>query len=263
MTKILYVGVTVFLLLCLPLHAFYTIIITYLYVNIFVDENAVIKNIEQHVEKNKDNIKSKLCCDVSGNVYLNINDNYYLMTIDKNDDLEFYEVNKNNLEVLEKMNNLEYQKIVDSDVPTLKRKILEKMEKENNSENESDDEEDLQNYKQKMKYLQEDKYFLIENEFGENNFENENFDFYKKDGTNNIILMNKGISGFAIYDTYVRNENGDVFESIIFNNDNSYRISFYKNLNTIELNIIGSAIKKYNLIYGYDKNDIVISANKI
>lgn len=269
LSKILYISVAISLLLCLPFHIFYTMVMAHFYITTFIDANAIVEcTVQREEDKNKDKnknpIKSKLCCDTSGNIYLDINDNYYLMTIDKNDDLEFYEVNKNNLEVLENTNELKYQKIIDSDVPTLKRKVLESMEKENNSEHDSDDDEDeYQNYKHKMKYLHEDKYFLVENELGENDCENEKFDFYKKDGSDNIILMNKGISGFAIYDTYVRNECGDVFESIIFNNNNSYRVSFYKNLNTMELNIIGSIVKKYNLTYGYNKNELIIFSKKM
>lgn len=217
--------------------------------------------------ENTESIKATLCCDICGNVYLVFDNNYFLASVDRNNDLEFYKVYQDKFEELNNIDELEYEKIIDTQNSTLKQKALENIE----NEDDSDQEEDFINYKEKMKYLKEEKYYLTEKDLDfdkkpdeyDELFKEEKFNFYKRQNNNDILLLNKGIDSFAIYDTYIRNINGDVLSSIIFNNNNSYRISFYKELNIAELNIIGCEIKKYKLYYYYDENKEICISSKI
>jgi hypothetical protein len=219
----------------------------------------------------KNNITGKLYHDINGNVFVNINDIYYLVSIDKNNDIELYEIDKSKLVELENTDNLEYDKIIDTEFTSLKKKVMDKIEEDDDS----DQEETYQNYKQKIKYLNEDKYYY--SEYKEDNNcdyeicgeENEKFKFYKKENDKSILLLNRGIDSLANYDTYIREDTKNVVASLICNdnNPNSYRISFYKiennQRNLVELNIIGNAIKTYYLCYGYDGDKIELRFKKI
>jgi hypothetical protein len=218
------------------------------------------------------NILGKLYHDINGNVFINTNDTYYLISIDKNNDIELYDIDKSKLVDLPNIQNLEYDKIVDTEFTSLKRKVMDKIEEDEDS----DQEEVYQNYKQKIKYLNEDKYYYSEykeneNENGDDDYndddEFEQFKFYKKEDDNSILLLNKGLDSPANYDTYIRDGSKNVVASLICNNTNAYRISFYKMEKNqaclIELNIIGNVIKTFYLCYGYDGEQIELKCNKI
>lgn len=215
----------------------------------------------------RDNIKGKLCHDINGNIYVNIENLYYLITINKDDDIELYNIDTAKLVELKNSKYLEYDKIVDSDFTSLKKKVMDKIEQDEDS----DQEENYQNYRQKIKYLDEDKYYY--SEYKEKDIsdgeiyddEKDVFKFYKKDDKT-ILLLNMGIDSPANYDTYIRENTKNVLVSLINNNTNAYRISFYKinnnGRNLIELNIIGSTIKAYHLCYGYNDNGIELKCYK-
>ena len=213
---------------------------------------------QKKVITKRKNLVGKLCHDTFGNVYLDVKNKYFIMTIDKNNDIEFYEVNETKMAKLSNSKNLKYDKIVDTEVTSLKKKIYDDIEKNEDS----DQEEDFQNYKQKIKYLNEDKHFCKEEETNENDSENEideYFEFSKNQNNDSILLLDKGFDTFAIYDTFVWDaRNNNVVESFVFNNTNSYRISFYKKEKTIDLNIIGNIIKTYHLYYHYDDNENIV-----
>jgi hypothetical protein len=215
------------------------------------------------------NIFGKLYHDINGNVFINANNTYYLISIDKNDNIELYDIDQSKLVDLPNTQNLEYDKIIDTEFTSLKKKVMDKIEEDEDS----DQEEIYQNYKQKIKYLNEDKYYYSEYKENENDdydydeLELEQFKFYKKENDNSILLLNKGIDSPANYDTYIRDETKNVLTSLICNNTNAYRISFYKMEKNqtclVELNIIGNVIKTYYLCYGYDGKKIELSCNKI
>jgi hypothetical protein len=218
---------------------------------------------------NKENSSGKLYHDINGNVYLiikyNDEEKYYSLNIDKYNDIEFYEINKSKLIKLNNPDNIEYDFIIETEFTSLKKKTLDSIE----NDIESDHEEEFQNYQQKIKYLNEDKYYCTEyKHLSDSDNETEKFSFSKRKNNDSILLLDKGIDVLANYDTYIRDNNKNVIASIVLNSENSYRISFYPN-NSIELNTIGDNIKTYNLYYTYeynyetDKNDVLILCHKI
>lgn len=192
--------------------------------------------------------------DVNGNVYFFYNEIYYYLTINKDNDLELFEIDISKLDDLsESNNNIIYDKIInlDEETNTLKKRILEQIENDDCSDNE----EDYQNFKEKIKYFEEDKYFFSKN--GEDN-ENSNFKFYKIEGDTSILSINKGFDVLSIYDTYIRDNNKNVIASITCNSDdNYYRVSIFKN-DEITLNIIGNTTKNFII----EKNNELIIKTK-
>lgn len=187
------------------------------------------------------NVDSLLYHDINGNVYIVVNNLHYMIDIDKHNDISIENVN---LEDLYKFStdNIIFKKISHTEFSTLKKKTLEKIE----NDSESDQDENYQNFKQNIKYLNEDKYYYSEYEYEECNDDDEKFDFYKNND-NTIKLINYGSEVPAIYDTFIRDKDKNVIASLIFNNENGYRISLYDDI--IELNIIGDKIISYRLYY--------------
>ena len=190
------------------------------------------------------NITAQLFHDCFGNVFLSVDDASnisYAFTIDKNNDIEVFDVDLTKLDELIS-DDIVYDKIINVESTSLKKKILDDIE----GNEDSDQEEDFQNFKDKIKYLEEDKYLFVQN----NEIESENaFKFYKMTDNSSIQSINRGFKASAIYDTYIRDKNKNVIASLISETDeNYYRISFYNDGN-ISLNIIGDAVKNYMLEY--------------
>jgi hypothetical protein len=197
-------------------------------------------------DSNNNEIIGKWCYDVNGNVYVDVNGKFYIFEIDKNNNLEFNLIENDIFKELSDEYKVRYNKIINLETDSLKKKVLEEIDK-----SDSDRDEDYQNYRSKMKCLEEDKYYVAEN----NENENDEFDevddveykFYQKGNTNCMIFLNKGLETSAIYDTYVRDRDKNVMLSLQSDCNNSYRISIYEN-NLVELNIIGAEIKKENAL---------------
>jgi hypothetical protein len=217
----------------------------------------------------KEIISGNLYHDINGNVFINVNKKLYFMSIDRNNDIEFYEIDEDKLEILSKNKKIKYDKIIDNEFTSLKKKVMDKIENSNGSDSDCEQEE-FQNYKQKIKYLNEDKYYYLEhkdkdNTDSDNDYcndieefkQNEYFEFNKKDNDDSIMILDKGFDSLSNYDTYIRDESKNVVASLIYSNNNGYRISFYKSTSTsiLELNIIGDSIKTYQLCC-YEKNNI-------
>ena len=210
------------------------------------------------ISEQLENLEGEFCHDLNGNVFLVINNNnkqnYYSLNIDKNDEIEFYQIDPEKLVNLDNSEKMIYEKIIDSEFTSLKKKTLDSIENDDNS----DQEEDFQNYKQKIKYLNEDKYYYTNFKNENSDDENDKFNFNKKDNIDLILLIDKGIDVVANYDTYVRDKEKNVLLSLILNSGNAYRISFYNLDNNdfiIELNIIGSTIKTYKIYFNNEINE--------
>lgn len=188
-----------------------------------------------------DNVIGIWCYDVNGNVYINVNEKFYILEIGKNNNLEFNLIENDIFKELSDQYKKKCGKIFDLETESLKKKVLEEIDK-----SDSDRDEDYQNYRSKMKCLEEDKYYVAENE--ENNdssddLENTEYKFYQKGNTNCMVFLNKGLETSAIYDTYVRDKDKSVILSLQSDSNNSYRVSIYEN-HMMELNIIGSEVKR-------------------
>lgn len=210
------------------------------------------------ISEQLENLEGEFCHDLNGNVFLVLNNNnkqnYYSLNIDKNDEIEFYQIDPEKLVNLDNSEKMIYEKIIDSEFTSLKKKTLDSIENDDNS----DQEEDFQNYKQKIKYLNEDKYYYTNFKNENSDDENDKFNFNKKDNIDLILLIDKGIDVVANYDTYVRDKEKNVLLSLILNSGNAYRISFYNLDNNdfiIELNIIGSTIKTYKIYFNNEINE--------
>jgi hypothetical protein len=217
-------------------------------------------------QNSSDQINGLWCYDVNGNVYIKINDNYYSMTIDKNDDIEFYLVNNNAFKQVSNHIKIKYHAIMETSGDTLKKKILDNIENNDDCDNDMDDY--YQNYKNIKAFQEEDKYFMpLDDENNENknnslddfidyDFETCDFKFYQKNSTKSMKMLDIGLETPSIYDTYVRDHTQYVVLSMIFDGDNYYRISLFQenNNNLISLNIVGSKIRTYYLEYNINSD---------
>lgn len=207
----------------------------------------------------KDPILCKLHHDINGNVYLSHDNTLFMMSIGKNNDIEFYNISHDKLESTTNKPELIYGNIIDTEGTSLKKKTMDRIEKDDDS----DREEEYQNYQEKIKCYREDRYYCTDDRKHDSDDENEEyFDFYKKDGDNSIELMDNYFDGMSLYDTFIREQNKNVIVSLLFSNGNSYRISIYKkhddNSILLELNIVGDQIKFFDPYYCLEDNFIQI-----
>ena len=112
------------------------------------------------IEGNEGTIKGILCYDINGNVYIEINNCYHVLSIDKNNDIEFYKINNNAFKTLSNEVKIHYNDIMQVNGESLKKKILDNVE----NDSESDGDENYQNFKHEKKYCEEDKYFIPKTE---------------------------------------------------------------------------------------------------
>jgi len=199
-------------------------------------------------EKNK----IQILHDSFGNIYFkNMNKIYYL-SIGKNNEIEIYETKYND----NKYDNTSYSKIYNNENAMLKKKIMEEFE---NDDDESGDDDEFANYRNKIKYLPEDKTFVADelpkekydDYDGYCDTEDGNFNFYKN---NDFEIVNiDGSDVLSIYDTYIFCSDDKIVFSSQYNQSSQYRISIYKNTNILLLNIIGNDVKKYNIVLKDDE----------
>jgi hypothetical protein len=189
----------------------------------------------------------ELAYDLNGNIFIVNNNNYYLITINNDNNLELELINEHMF-----MENNKKEQIT---------KFPIKNEKTNDK---------LYQY-----VVDENKNVIYDN----NITYDENDEFYKYDAlnkpkfeiyenasmdSNTIKLLDTSLETHSIYNAYVKKNNNIVF-SIQAPFLNSYSI-IINDLNTISLNIIGSNIQTYNLNDLIFNNDIIklkLITNKI
>lgn len=197
----------------------------------------------------------ELCCDKNGNIFISDSNKLYMITIDPNNDLEMFECNRDILIKNTEIN--EYKECANYD-NSLKKKAMENIL--NNDDSDMDD--DFMNYKETIKYHHEDKDICndIDNHDSssdsDNDYPNEKFVVQQYD-ISKIKLMNDFYDSYSIYDTYIKEESGNLLMTLKCNIYNSYRLTIYcKNTITLTLNIVGDKTKNFELVYDAHNDNI-------
>ena len=220
--------------------------------------------------------------DNNGNLYLLNNDDLYTFDINKDDELELYKINKQNIEFNQKKTddiNIKYKPIFKQNI--LHIKSIENAIQELNEEN-NDDEKDKFNdiYDKYNTYLYnpEQRYYHEQNDENANdeNANDENDDMFdefdttfdkrkiKFFGNINENLIKDICFDIPTYEILIidGNEfsNNLMFRTEIINDQALYRITIFTS-GTIMFNVIGTKINKY--LFNFDNLEIkkVESAN--
>ncbi|ATZ80916.1 hypothetical protein BMW23_0871 [Bodo saltans virus] len=218
-------------------------------------KNIMEITINHELLKNEHNkLTGTWCNDINGNVFLNINENYYLLSIDNDNNLEFFGFDKEQFYILPDNMKIKYEHLIETADEPLKKKILDEVE----IIEESDDDEETILEKNNMKLLKEDAYYIKDEKNNVNddlhdvdlhlNYDDTEFSFYVKN-KKCFNFLQYTLSTPSIYDTYFRDKNKNVSSSIECEERNSYRISIYEDSTLLELNIIGDRIKKFYIVY--------------
>ena len=213
--------------------------------------------------------------DHNGNIYFLKNDDLYTINIDKDDELELYKINKQNIEFNQKKTDdidIKYKPIFKQNI--LHIKSIENAIQELNEEN-NDDEKDKFNdiYDKYNTYLYnpEQRYYHEEDDVDEQDynmddeydttFDKRNIKFF---GTMTENIIKDICFDIPEYEILVidGNEfsNNLMFRTEIVNDQALYRITIFTS-GTIMFNIIGTKINKYS--FNFDNLEIkkVESAN--
>lgn len=210
--------------------------------------------------------------DINGNLFLKINDKYFVLFISSTDDIEWIELHDYNS--LVKINTkIEYSEIKNTyEKHSLKGKITKELEEDNADEYDIDDDFDPDGqayYQNKYKAYPEEKLYTTQEEPVDDS-EIQNIDdlesYYKfsKFGNDNVITcLDRSLEVLANYDTFIMNNNtSHVLTTMQASEKSEYRVSLFTT-GKIVLNVVGSKIKCYELHYKLNENDITIVCNKI
>lgn len=214
-------------------------------------------------------IKANLYHDIDGNVYLKLDNAFFALFINTDDDIEFIEMtNYNSLPKVEQ--NISYSKIRNTyEKNSLKGKIIKELEETNYNE-EEDEIENEGYYTTKYKSYPEDKLFTVEDETTNNdnhdgdddlNEKYENYYKFSKTGDKDIIsCLDRTLDVLANYDTFIIND-GDLYVlgALQGIEKSPYRISFFTS-GKITLNIVGTKIKLYDLEFQKNNDEILIKS---
>jgi len=197
-----------------------------------------------------------LCHDKNGNVYLELNNVYYLLTISSNDEIEFYELNKFDEEDLEpRLNPHQITNVYNK--KTLKEKALIKLEEDTKTDY-SDDEET------NISYFPENNFYKTNIEYDDECNEDLQFNISIYNDFKIFPQLNKSLDTFSLYDFLVMDdEHKQILKTLELSDENNYRITYLTKLNDFNLNIIGSMIKKFKIFYEEKDGNILIIVNNI
>jgi len=210
-----------------------------------------------HKDKDLETYYANLYHDINGNVFMKVNDILFTFTIDGCNNIDIYEINENKL--IDFDQKVKYKQFFNTHN---KKEILNNIRDDDNSDND----EDFQNYQNNTKYLEENKDFNIDDDTDDdfNDFDYDKVNIYKNnEDDNSIVFINKGFQSRSIFDTYVYSELENINATLISNDNNGYRISFYENSSKVRLNIVGSCFKEFTLKYDIVDNELEIIPNSI
>lgn len=220
--------------------------------------------ISSRIDKDK-KITGLLYHDIYGNLYLKINNIYYVLFVNNTDELEWIEIyNYNSLPLVNINYYPVYSKIKNTfEKNSLKGKIIKEINDDNISKNEEDyDDPDDSQFIVTNKLYPEEKLYMIENDNTENDIDNLFDDFepyykFSKFGSNIISCLDRTLDDVAMYDTFIINyDTSYVLEIMQSTEISSYRISVFTN-NKFSLNIVGSKIKIFDCVFSEMENGII------
>lgn len=211
-----------------------------------------------------------LCHDVNGNIIVQIGSKYYFLSIDRNDDLEFMELNYE--ETVEREQDVNYREIRSTQEKfSLKSKIVEEIEKEKEREEdegdkdfedeEVDDDMDIRMY---FKCYPEERNYYVDRTGDGGEYEEDEaiFKFSKSGNYCDIKCLDRTMGSNAVYDTFVLGKGKEVLFTLELNQNqkSSYRVTFDFD-GFVELNIVGTRVKRFTL--GYDIVDDVLELKMV
>ena len=213
-------------------------------------------NIQIKHEDNDTKINVIVCYDKCGNIYFQYEEDYYFLMI--SDEAITIEQSHNMKKLLGHSQDVLLGKLKNScDEKSLKGKILNKLESEENKDNDTESESDEQ-IETNERFFPEQKYYYHE-DIEDNELNEEEFKFYVE-GESVLKYLDVDLNAFANYNTIVMNPHTKIIEMTLESNmlDISYIMTIYTT-GQIDLNIIGSKRKSFILSYKY--NEIVNNEN--
>lgn len=201
-------------------------------------------------------ITVELYYDNNGNIFMKLKDTWYWLTIDKNNNLDFVEIDYDALTPVASTHQLIKKKIkhvytTDSLKAKAKQNLFDELE-EHDSDDDGGDEE-YRMYKDNLKYYPEEKHYYFA---PEEEIETEDLDeqiFYVSSLTDEpcIKKLDRQFDSMSLYDTFVIDSakgNSNIIFTLESNEKSAYRITIHST-NLFILNIVGSAIKHYSLCF--------------
>lgn len=207
-------------------------------------------------------IMGMLYHDVDGNMIVKVGEEYYCLWINRDDDLEFMELNYENMVKVggERDDNIAYREIRSTQERfSLKSKILEEMEKERKKEEGEtedfdeaeaimDDDIDIKTY---YRCYPEEKNYYVDRS-GDGDISEDVFNFSRSSSNNNDIkCLDRTMDIGAVYDTFVSGKGKEILFTAENVEKSSYRVTFNFD-DIVELNIVGAKVKKY--VVGYESH---------
>ncbi len=204
-----------------------------------------------------------------GNLYLKYNDKVYEFSINNKNDLELFEIFKNdnfNYDIVNNFDNIKQLNLL-SKSNTLKSKIIREYikEKEENPdiEYESDEEishSDYDDIHYQMQFYPEELEIIHESELIEDDVTYKFQYFSNNFIPNKLIEINNDCENYNIscYDTFLYNNNELIFMSKPNILNSSYRIFLHSN-GEVNLKIIGSIKKIYKI--SISDNNLILELN--
>lgn len=198
--------------------------------------------------KLSDSLIGTLYHDVDGNLYININNNninneYYYLRIDKNDDLIFEHIECfDNLIEVNAKDIINYNTIKQNQNPFSLENFVSRKIEENEDKEDNNSDDGAQNY------YPEEKYYYIDENNSNNNSDSEESEYkFSKFGDEIIKCLDRSLDSPSEYDIFILDTSTmKVLFTSESNQKNPYRVTI--NLSNIfELNIVGSKVKSYHI----------------
>lgn len=194
--------------------------------------------------------------DVNGHLILKSNDAHYFLSITNEDELEWLEIF--NMDKLLTVHKPDQKNIKNThEQYSLRKKILDEVDKEEEKEVENCFEEDCENDdKNRFKYNPENKYYYVMNDDDDSESDCEDHVF-SNFGNNEIVnCFDKALKYPSIYDLlFFDKTNKLMLKTIEAKDTNAYKVVVMKD--EIELNIIGHNRKKYMYEFVESDNEII------
>lgn len=184
-----------------------------------------------------DGINGILYHDIDGNIIMKLEAIYYFLSIDRNDNLEFLELNYDALVGVEE--DMERGEIISTlDKFSLRQKVLDEIDKEEEVAEELDDEIPHKTY---FKFYPEEKNYYVEKKVAMG-AEDDVVKFMRCGDA--VEYLNRTMDVAALYDTFVVDLTGKILFTLEADQKSSYRVTFNTD-STVELNVVGTKISTY------------------